>query len=191
MEAFSTHEKLTIPTVNITELGYIYIFVSNESENREVWFDDLKVTHQRSTIVAGADYYPFGLVMENREITREDYRYGYQGQLSEKDKSTGWNEFELRMYDPKIGRWLSADPYGQFASPYVGMGNAPDMGVDPNGGFWGMGAVASGALFGAAVGTVVGLIVGSGQWYLFSLAGASLGALGGAIYNSSTYDLKA
>ena len=63
------------------------------------------------------------------------------------------------------------------------------MGVDPDGGFWGMGAIASGAVIGAAAGTVVGLIVDPGQFYLYSLGGAGLGALGGAIYNSSTYNL--
>lgn len=134
-EAFSTHGKLTIPTVTITEPGYIYVFVANESENTKVWFDDVKVTHQRSTIVAGADYYPFGLVMEDRKITREDYRYGYQGQFSEEDKETGWNEFELRMYNARIGRWMSPDPYGQYASPYIAMGNNPVLMVDPDGGF--------------------------------------------------------
>jgi RHS repeat-associated protein len=72
--------------------------------------------------------------MEGREITDEPYRYGYQGQFSEKDLTTGWQQFELRNYDPKYGRWISPDPYGQYASPYVGMGNNPVNSVDPNGG---------------------------------------------------------
>ena len=134
MEAFSTHEKLTIPTVNITEPGYIYVFVSNESENTEVWFDDLKVAHERSRVVAGADYFALGLPMENREITREDYRYGFQGEFSEKDLATDWNRFELRMYDSRVGRWISPDPYGQYSSPYMAMGNTPQTSVDPDGG---------------------------------------------------------
>jgi RHS repeat-associated protein len=100
-----------------------------------VFFDDLQVTHHHSPIVAGADFYPFGLPMEGREITQEDYRWGYQGQYAEKDTTTGWNQFQLRMYDARFGRWLSIDPYGQFASPYLAMGNAPNMGTDPDGGF--------------------------------------------------------
>jgi hypothetical protein len=39
------------------------------------------------------------------------------------------------MYDARVARWLSADPYGQFFSPYVGMGNNPVIGVDPDGGY--------------------------------------------------------
>ncbi|RAV98539.1 hypothetical protein DQQ10_23735 [Pseudochryseolinea flava] len=61
------------------------------------------------------------------------YRYGYQGQYAERDEETGWNHFELREYDPVVGRWTSVDPAGQFYSPYVGMGNDPVSGFDPNG----------------------------------------------------------
>jgi hypothetical protein len=37
------------------------------------------------------------------------------------------------MWDPYIGRWISPDPAHQFASPYLGMGNNPMNGVDPDG----------------------------------------------------------
>ena|GEM_PF-5906836 len=60
--------------------------------------------------------------------------YGYQGAYSGQDEQTGWNVFELRMYDSRIGRWLSTDPYQQYWSPYVGMGNDWVNQVDPNGG---------------------------------------------------------
>ncbi|RBL92759.1 RHS repeat domain-containing protein [Chitinophaga flava] len=78
------------------------------------------------------DYYPFGSVA--RTGGSQDYRYGYQGQYSEQDPETGWNAFELRMYDSRIGRWLSIDPEFQYASPYLSMGNDPFNRTDPNGG---------------------------------------------------------
>ncbi|MCO5951209.1 RHS repeat-associated core domain-containing protein, partial [Mucilaginibacter flavidus] len=62
------------------------------------------------------------------------YRYDYQGAYAEKDPVTGLNNFQLRMYDSKIGRWLSTDPAGQHASPYEGMGNNPVAKGDPTGG---------------------------------------------------------
>src|SRR5688572_21839085 len=102
--------------------------------------------------------------MENREITREDYRYGYQGQFSEENKEIGWNEFELRMYDPKIGRWISGDPYGQYASPYMAMGNTPHMSVDADGGWsWitaGMGFAVGAGVGYAATGDWEGALIG-------------------------------
>lgn len=115
--------------------GYIYVWVSNESENTKVWFDDLKVTHTKSRVVQASDYYAWGSTMrEQRTPENETYRYGYQGQFAEKDEETGWNHFELREYDTKIGRWTATDPEEQFYSPYVGMGNDPINGIDPDGG---------------------------------------------------------
>jgi len=78
-----------------------------------------------------ADYYPFGEVMNfggNRG------RYGYQGDFAEKDEETGWNHFELREYDPIVGRSLSVDPARQFHSPYIWVGNNPILATDPTGG---------------------------------------------------------
>ncbi|PKP29188.1 MAG: hypothetical protein CVU01_01240 [Bacteroidetes bacterium HGW-Bacteroidetes-18] len=71
--------------------------------------------------------------MPGRQIVGgELYRYAFQGQ--EKDPETGKEAFQLRLWDGRIGRWLSPDPYGQFASPYIGMGNNPISLIDPNGG---------------------------------------------------------
>ena len=129
-----SHEKLELE-VTVQKPGFIYVYVSNEDQqNMDVYFDDLKVTHEMGNIVAGSDFYPFGLTMEERNITREAFRYGYQGKFAEEDEETGWNSFELRMYDPVIGRWMSTDPYSQYASPYLGMGNNPIFYTDPNGG---------------------------------------------------------
>jgi RHS repeat-associated protein len=131
----NVQEQLVSPAITIEQPGYIYISLYNRSNSTNfVYFDDLTVTQAHSRVVVGSDFYPFGLVMDGTEITDEPYRYGYQGQFSEKDLTTGWNEFELRMYDARFGRWLSPDPYGQFASPYVGMGNNPVVAIDPTGG---------------------------------------------------------
>jgi RHS repeat-associated protein len=71
--------------------------------------------------------------MPNRNI-EGDYRYGYQGEYAEKEDVGSTNSFELRLWDARIGRWLSTDPMGQYSSPYLGMGNNPINGVDPDGG---------------------------------------------------------
>ena len=62
-----------------------------------------------------------------------DYRYAYQGKFAEKDDETGLLSFEARMYDARIGRWLTVDPAGQFHSPYLGMGNNPILYTDSDG----------------------------------------------------------
>ena len=69
--------------------------------------------------------------MPNRQVTDGNYRYAYQGQ--EKDPETGKEAFQLRLWDSRIGRWLTTDPAGQYHSPYMAMGNNPLRMVDPDG----------------------------------------------------------
>ncbi|MCL9807666.1 RHS repeat-associated core domain-containing protein [Flavobacterium amniphilum] len=70
--------------------------------------------------------------LPNQQITDANYRYAFQGQ--EKDPETGMEAFELRLWDGRLGRWLTVDPYGQYFSPYLGMGNNPISRIDPDGG---------------------------------------------------------
>jgi len=99
---------------------------------------NVRATFQKSgsTIVNDDynDYYPFGMPMPGRNgISSSAYRYAFQGQ--EKDPETNKEAFELRLWDSRIGRWLTTDPAGQYSSPYLGMGNNPISRVDPDGGF--------------------------------------------------------
>lgn len=140
------HRKVEFPEpITVSDAGYIYIWVSNESENTAVWpacrglgegrFDDLKITHSTSVVTQATDYGVWGdVVREQKTDPTVFYKFGYQGQFAEKDKETGWNHFELREYDPAIGRFTTIDPAAQFWSPYIGMGNHPVNKVDPTGG---------------------------------------------------------
>jgi RHS repeat-associated protein len=103
--------------VPIEENGYIYIYVANESmDNVDVYFDDMLARRNNceggevqlidAPVTSASDYYPFGLAMADRSYSSEKYRFGYQGQFAEMDEETGWNAFELRMYEPVIGRWM-------------------------------------------------------------------------------------
>ncbi len=85
------------------------------------------------SVNGSTDYYPFGMAMPGRQIVNgQPYRYAFQGQ--EKDPETGKEAFELRLWDGRIGRWLSPDPYRAGASPYWGMDNNPISSIDPDGG---------------------------------------------------------
>jgi RHS repeat-associated protein len=78
-------------------------------------------------------HYPHGSTLPGRNyISATAYDYAYQGQ--EKDTETGYLNFDLRQYDPRIGRWFNPDPMGQYHSPYLAMGNNPVNRIDPTGG---------------------------------------------------------
>ncbi|MES2628241.1 MAG: RHS repeat-associated core domain-containing protein [Bacteroidota bacterium] len=83
------------------------------------------------TVMSFTDYYPHGSPLPGRNYTASPNRYSFQGQ--EKD-ATGKHAFELRMYDSKLGVWLTPDPMMQYASPYMSMGDNPVSFIDPTGG---------------------------------------------------------
>jgi RHS repeat-associated protein len=96
-------------------------------------------TNHTVALAAYKDYYPYGQLMPGRNYQTTDYRYGYQGQYAETDPETGFAHFEAREFDSRLGRWMVPDPARQHWSPYLGMGNNPVSGVDPDGmrdGWW-------------------------------------------------------
>lgn len=132
---FHQHKRLALTEpVHVPENGYIYIWVSNESEGTKVWFDDVKVTHTQVVVTQASDYGVWGDVLREQKAPEFTYRHGYQGNFSEKDEETGWNHFELREYDAVIGRWMIPDPMRQHSSPYLSMGNNGVNKIDVTGG---------------------------------------------------------
>jgi len=85
-------------------------------------------------ILSWADYYPFGEVLAGRNFNQNNDAggAGYQGQ--EKVVNSKWVNFQLRMYNPSLGRFNTIDPYRQDYSPYQAMGNNPISNIDPDGG---------------------------------------------------------
>ena len=70
-------------------------------------------------------------------------------------------------------RWLSPDPYGQFSSPYLGMGNTPHMSADPDGG-WSWIMAGTGFAFGAGAALLTG---NEDDWWKWGLVGGVAGGL--------------
>lgn len=142
--------------------GLLSCYFWNNDNTELVWFDDLTLNFSgadagivKAEAQSATDYYPHGGIMPGHNyVGAASYRYGYQGQFSEKDNETGLNSFELRQYDGRLGRWLSTDPAGQFHSPYLAMGNNPVNNVDPDGGF--MNPVLQSTLIWAGIGAIAG-----------------------------------
>lgn len=105
-----THEMLSFD-LPITEEGYIYLYVSNESTNNaEVYFDDLKVTHVESKVVQSNDFYPFGLNAESfSRLSNIPNKFLYNAG-AELNETSGNYETFYRHYDPVLGRFNAIDP---------------------------------------------------------------------------------
>jgi RHS repeat-associated protein len=131
----NTIHAVVLPTISVKETGYLFVYLSyDNTSGNEVHFDDFKITYRESPVVQINAYYPYGLTAlswtRDGEVAN---RYHYQGK--EYEGKTGLHDFHARQYDPILGRFKSLDPANQFASGYVGMGNNPVMGVDPDGRF--------------------------------------------------------
>jgi RHS repeat-associated protein len=92
------------------QVGYIYVYVSNETSQSRAWLDDLTVTYLRSPIVQFEDYYPFGLSMAGTAFHRgED---NYKGMVT--TDGTGLKDLGFRQYDPAVGRFYAVDPLAEL-----------------------------------------------------------------------------
>lgn len=73
---------------------------------------------------------PFGVLLNGRNWSTEEYRYGFNGLESEIGVASSqdlWSAF-FRINDSRLGRWFSIDPLYSifcFQSPYVSMDNNP------------------------------------------------------------------
>ena len=126
-------------TVNMTKNGYLYIYVSNETQNWDVFFDNLVLQHYTGPITEETHYYPFGLTMAG--ISCKALRPNYTENKKKFNGIEHNTDFNLNMYDafyrnldPQIGRFWQIDPRPNYMeSPYAAMKNNPIHYNDPMG----------------------------------------------------------
>ncbi|MBL7932300.1 MAG: hypothetical protein JNL60_10375 [Bacteroidia bacterium] len=84
------------------------------------------------------DYYAFGATMPGRQYNNGTYKYGFNGKENDNEvKGTGnEQDYGMRIYDTRLGRFLSVDPItSEYAelTPYQFASNRPIQGVDRDG----------------------------------------------------------
>lgn len=108
-------------------------------------------------------YEPGGSLLPGRNYSSSSYNYGFNGMRKDDEihGATGTSyDFGARLYDPRVGRWLSLDPSARNfpnQSPYSAFANNPVLFVDPDGEAIKPSNATTAASFRRMLGTVLGV----------------------------------
>lgn len=119
-------------------LGSVLVTVSDKKIGVDQNNDGL-IDYYTADVINAQDFYVFGMPMPGRSyVANSSYRYGFGGKEKDNEAKGEGNQlnFGNRIYDPRLGRWLSVDPEArQYPghSPYSYALNTPLSAVDPDG----------------------------------------------------------
>jgi RHS repeat-associated protein len=96
------------------------------------------IDHYDAEVLSAQDYYPFGMLQPDRKWSLGNYRYGFNGKENDNEVKGEGNQqdYGMRVYDPRIGKFLSVDPLMQsypWYTPYQFAGNTPIQAIDLDG----------------------------------------------------------
>lgn len=117
-------------------LGNVLATVSDVKKERSE--DGSTVDHYEADLVSAQDYYPFGMLEPGRSWNAGEYRYGFNGKENDNEvKGVGnQQDYGMRVYDPRIGKFLSVDPLTKSypeLSVYQYASNSPIANIDIDG----------------------------------------------------------
>jgi RHS repeat-associated protein len=94
------------------------------------------ISYYTADLVSATDYSPFGAPLAGRSYTapNNSYRFAFNGK--ENDNETQTQDYGMRIYDYRLGKFLSVDPltksYPNYSS-YQFAGNKPIIAIDLEG----------------------------------------------------------
>ncbi len=87
-------------------------------------------------VLSSQDYYPFGMIQPGRSYNSGNYRFGFNGMEKDDEIKGGGNSYDFgaRIYDSRIGTWLSLDRKSKaYRSNYIFCADNPIIFIDPDG----------------------------------------------------------
>ena len=144
-------EKTNMLTATVSPFKYTRILgwkkyeFSNHLGNVLTVFCDVKVPLDNNTdgtvdayrvcLQNTFDYSPFGAALDGRTMQGDGYRYGFNGKEDDKEVK-GQQDYGFRIFDKRLGRFLSVDPlfkdYPNY-STYQFAGNTSISAIDLDG----------------------------------------------------------
>jgi len=140
--------NLNLATANGSSIwnsyGLKFFEISNHLGNVMAVVSDNRIqtgSNYEPDVINSNDYYAFGGQMNGRDFTNpgaQAYRYGFNGKENDNEVKGQGNQqdYGMRIYDPRIGKFLSVDPItNQYPelTPYQFASNTPIAAVDLDG----------------------------------------------------------
>lgn len=106
-------------------LGNVLSVVSDRKNAKPNASLPAKVDFYTADILSIQDYYAFGMLMGGRGYQSDGYRYGFNGKENDDEVKGGegtQQDYGMRIYDPRLGKFLSCDPLMKeyaWNSPYA------------------------------------------------------------------------
>lgn len=112
-----------------------FVITDNTNKNLDLTTDNITFVPD---VLSYNDYYPYGMIVPNRNYQSPEYRYGFNGKEKDDEvKGSGTQyDYGFRIYDPRIGKFLSQDPLFKsfpWYTPYQFAGNKPINSIDLDG----------------------------------------------------------
>lgn len=141
----NTFNPITIFTRGIklyelsNHLGNVLATIADKKTN--VSTDGVTVAYYTADVITTNDYYPGGMQMPGRKYKIGGaglYRYGFNGKENDNEVKGAGNQqdYGMRIYDPRLVRFLSVDPLTRsypMLTPYQFASNSPIAGIDIDG----------------------------------------------------------
>ncbi len=119
-------------------LGNVLAVVSDKKIGVSSLSDSSLTDHYVAEVLSLQDYYAFGMGMPGRGYQFGSYRYGFNGKENDGEVKGEGNQqdYGMRIYDPRVGKFLSIDPliknYPEL-TPYQFASNSPIENSDLDG----------------------------------------------------------
>ena len=114
-------------------LGNVLAVITDRKEGKGGVLNGNYLYFEAVTVTA-TDYFPFGMTMPGRSVAIDNYRYSFNGK--EDDSEWAKQDYGFRIYDKRIGRFLSVDPIAKKypeLTPYQFASNTPIIFIDLDG----------------------------------------------------------
>ncbi|WP_394337226.1 RHS repeat domain-containing protein [Chitinophaga ginsengisoli] len=117
-------------------LGNVLATVSDKK--RAISKDSTTISYFEPDIASTQEYYAFGMKVPGRGGNGNAYRFGFNGKENDNEVKGEGNQqdYGMRVYDPRLGKFLSVDPLTKqypWYTPYQFAGNKPIIAIDLDG----------------------------------------------------------